>query len=531
MAAVLMVIQVLGQTVLNFRISVAQIALCLITGALIEFVVIFFKDHAIVWPASGWLTGNSTAIILRVPGTLHGDWWSLHGIWIFLGVVAVGMASKYLIRWRGRHIFNPSNLGLVLALVTLGPQYTEVQDLWWIPMGPWMLVTYAVLIGGGLWIGWELKLLGLEFGFMIAFAAFVALALAPVPDHCMVASWRATPICGKDLWQVLVTSPEVVVFALFMIPDPRTVPDGQVARVAFGVIVALLSVLLLGPSNLEFWTKTAILSSLLFACAGRFALVRFLAPLEAGRGPVAAIRRVGWRVPAMVVVAAVCGGCLPVAADLSTHSPDPAAELTNGLTPTVTLKVGTGPGPGIWVSGAAGVALPAPSGAGPASASARVWVLPPIPKVSIPSNVTAYDSTITPQVAALMAHDVVLDLVIESEARRAHDYNLAATAADSTALDEFTGVIKQDVAAGKIVEKTYSFSRIVLILFLPAYASQAPELVGITLYGTATLTTEGKSGNVISQSNSPYDKSWGLDPPLDGTNQVIGTDYTGLTHA
>ena len=190
-AAVLLTLQVLGQTVLNFRLSVAQILICLATGALIEFGYAFFKDKTILWPASGLLTGNSTAFILRTPGTFHGDWWSTSGIWVFIGVVAFAMASKYLIRWRGRHIFNPSNLGLVLAFVLLGPQYTEPQDLWWIPMGPWMIVTYAILIGGGLYIGWELKLLGLELGYMAAFALFVALSLAPIPDHCMIASWRS----------------------------------------------------------------------------------------------------------------------------------------------------------------------------------------------------------------------------------------------------------------------------------------------------------------------------------------------------
>src|SRR5438309_11921411 len=116
-AAVLLTLQLLGQTVLGFRLSVAQILISLAVGALIEFVVAFFKDKVILWPASGLLTGNSTAFILRTPGTLHGAWWSLHGVWIFLGVVALSMASKYLIRWKGRHIFNPSNLGLLVAFV------------------------------------------------------------------------------------------------------------------------------------------------------------------------------------------------------------------------------------------------------------------------------------------------------------------------------------------------------------------------------------------------------------------------------
>src|SRR5438094_91017 len=296
-AAVLLTLQVLGQTVLNFRLSVAQILICLATGALIEFGYAFFKDKTILWPASGLLTGNSTAFILRTPGTFHGDWWSTNGIWVFIGVVAFAMASKYLIRWRGRHIFNPSNVGLVLAFVLLGPQYTEPQDLWWIQLGPWMIVTYAILIGGGLLIGWELKLIGLELGYMAGFAAFVALALLPVPDHCMVASWHVTPMCGSELWQILVTSPEVLIFAFFMVPDPRTVPDGQAARVVFGVLVALLSVLLLGPTALEFLTKTAILASLVIACALRFGLARLMSPLDAGVGVLAGFRRMSWRLP------------------------------------------------------------------------------------------------------------------------------------------------------------------------------------------------------------------------------------------
>src|ERR1700682_4223143 len=349
-AAVLLTLQALGQTVLGFRLSVAQILACLVAGALIEFVVAFFKDKAIMWPASGLLTGNSTAFILRVPGTLHGQWWSTHGIWIFVGVVALGMATKYLIRWRGRHIFNPSNVALVLAFVVLGPSRTEPLDLWWVPMGPWMIVTYAILIVGGLLIAWELRLLGLVLGFMIAFALFTALALAPVPDHCMVASWHVTPMCGRDLWQGLVTSPELLIFAFFMVPDPRTVPESPLARAVFGVIVAALAVLLLGPTSLEFWTKTAILASLVIACAARFALVAFLAPFEAGVRSAAGFFRLGRRLPIGFAVAMLCVGCVPTASDLATHGAPPAAGLADGSTPTLPLKVGDGPATGGWVA-------------------------------------------------------------------------------------------------------------------------------------------------------------------------------------
>ena len=530
-AAVLLTLQVLGQTVLDFRLSIAQILICLAAGALIESGVAFFKDKVILWPASGLLTGNSTAFILRTPGTLHGQWWSLHGIWIFVGVVAISMASKYLIRWKGRHIFNPSNLGLVLAFVALGPQYTEPQDLWWIPLGPWMIVTYAILIGGGLLIGWELKLLGLELGYMAAFAVFVALALAPVPDHCMIASWHATPMCGSQLWTILVTSPEVLIFALFMVPDPRTVPDGQASRFVFGVIVALLSVLLLGPTTLEFWTKTAILGSLVIACAGRFALARLMLPFDEGFRFGSAVRQMSWRAPAAFFVAAICVGCVPISSDIATHNPTPAAELADGTLPTVTLTVGSGTDPGVWAISVGALSLPTNTGLGPQSGSSRVWILPNIPSVQIPANVSNFDPTISQQVADKMAHDAVLDLMIESEARRAHDFNLATEGAVPDALGEFTDVIRAD--GGRIVKKTYSFSSVSLTLFLPKFSTQAARLIGVTLIGTTTLATLDSSGRVLSQITQSYNKSWGLGGGvLDGTtNDRIAQDYTDLAKA
>jgi len=262
---VIFTLQILGQTVLGFRLSIAQIIVCLVTAALIEFVVAFFKDHVVMWPASGLLTGNSVAFILRVPGTVHGHWWSLRGAWIFVLAVVLSMASKYFIRWHRQHIFNPSNLGLVACFVALGPQLTEPQDLWWIPLSPALVLTYAVIIVGGLLIGARLKLLGLEMAYLGGFAAFLVLSLGLVPDHCMTASWAYAPLCGRPLWEILVTSPEVLVFAFFMLSDPRTVPSSPVNRILFGLAVGFFSALLLGPTGTEFWTKTAILASLVVA--------------------------------------------------------------------------------------------------------------------------------------------------------------------------------------------------------------------------------------------------------------------------
>src|SRR5207302_10629655 len=159
------------------------------------------------------------------------------------------------------------------------------------------------LVGCAL-IGARLKLLAMEMAYLLGFAAFLIPSLAFVPDHCMTASWAAAPLCGTGLWTILVTSPEVLVFAFFMLSDPKTVPVSPLNRGLFGLTVGFLSALVLGPTATEFWTKAALLASLRVACGIRFPLAR-LSRLRWGvRVPGAAVaggRRVAAVPPAIAL--------------------------------------------------------------------------------------------------------------------------------------------------------------------------------------------------------------------------------------
>jgi hypothetical protein len=181
----------------------------------------------------------------------------------------------------------------------------------------------------------------------------------------------------------------------------------------------------------------------------------------------------------------------------------------------------------------AAFALPPLGSTAPVSGSTRVWILPPIPSVMVPSNVMAFSPSMDQATADRWAHDVVLDLMVESEARRAHDLKLAEDGASGDGLTEFTDVINQDVASGKVIQKTYSFDRVQLNLFLPKFSTQARRLIGVTLHGTTTLTTRDASGNVVSQQTLPYAKSWGLGGAKGGNlnHDVIISDFTDLTPA
>src|SRR3954467_12694512 len=120
LAATITSLQVIGQVGFRFEVSIAQILLSVGTCALLEVGIALATQGVILWPASALLTGNGVAFILRVPGTAHGDWWSLRGWWIFAGTAAIALLSKHVLVSRGAHIFNPSNIGLVICFLALG---------------------------------------------------------------------------------------------------------------------------------------------------------------------------------------------------------------------------------------------------------------------------------------------------------------------------------------------------------------------------------------------------------------------------
>ena len=279
-------LQVLGQVAFDFRLSIAQILVALLTSALLEFAIAFRRQHVIMWPASALLTGNGVAFVLRVPGTEHGDWWSLRGWWIFAAAAGVSLLSKHLIRVKGRHVFNPSNFGLVLFFLVLGSSRADPLDFWWAPMSDWMLLALVIIVAGGFAILARLRLLGIAVLFWLTFAA--GIGVLALSGHEMTARWHLGPITGGYFWWVLVTSPELLVFLFFMITDPKTIPSGRFGRRLYAVGIGLVATLLIAPQRTEFATKVALLSALAIACAAaRAARVRARArgarPLAGGR--------------------------------------------------------------------------------------------------------------------------------------------------------------------------------------------------------------------------------------------------------
>ncbi len=266
-ASTLLSVQVLGQVSLGFELSIAQILISLGTAALIEVALTFSQQRVVAWPASALLSGNGVALILRVPGTEHGDWWSLRGAHIFAACAALSVLSKHVIRAGGRPLFNPSNLGLVATFLILGSGHADPQDLWWGPPSWGLALTFVAVVTGGVLITRRIGLLTVSAVFLAVFGAMMTLLAAS--GHCMSARWSLGPVCGRSYWSTMVISPEILIFLFFMITDPRTVPRGRAGRQFFAVAVGLTCALLVAFQTTEYATKVALLTGLVAVCAAR----------------------------------------------------------------------------------------------------------------------------------------------------------------------------------------------------------------------------------------------------------------------
>lgn len=318
LASVLITVQVLGQTVLQFQLSIAQILTSIGVCAAVDLTVTLWREHKLVWPASAMLTGNSVALLLRVSGTDHGDWWSLNGIHFFVLAALISLAVKYFVRPTGRHVFNPSNVGLVAVLLVFWPAGVFPQPLWWAPLGAPLLVTYAVLIGGAVWILRPLRMLPMVGAFMATFAVLVGiLALA---GNSFWALWHPQPVSGAFYWFNVVLSPEILVFVFFMMSDPRTAPRSRQGRVVFGVLTASVAAGLLAVHPTEFGVKLAVLASLTVTCALVPLIESAVARRAGAASPAsreAAVPRSRWLV-AVATPAVVAAALIALAAPVNT---------------------------------------------------------------------------------------------------------------------------------------------------------------------------------------------------------------------
>lgn len=477
-AAVTITLHVLGQVGLHFQVSVPQIVAAVLTCAIIDVAVTFRQSRSLVWPASAMLTGSGVALILRVPTTPPGNHWTFHAWYVFAGVAAFSLLTKYLVRHRGNPVFNPSNVGLVLAFVVLGSSRVEPLDFWWAPLNPWMIAAYAVILVGGLAITRRLHLLAGAVAFWITLAAGIGLLAAA--GHCMTARWAFAPVCGLDFWRAIVTSPEVLIFMFFMITDPRTVPRGRVAHVSFCVMVAVVSVLLVAPQSTEFWSKVGLLGGLTVMCAVRPILGRLRAP-ERG----SADDRLGRYVRRLVTA--------------SGRAAVPARAVRVALMAAAVLIAGAGvvaagiPARGLPAVGTAEILGRVPHDVDPAT----------MPKISVEQGVLDWNHELSGEGAQAVVLTLVENLELENQAMLRSDATILPVVDHGDRLDAMQRRLRDAEATGTTVIHRYRIDRVNVSLLVP-FGRQDGLSLGLESKGTATTETFERSGRLVARTSAPF---------------------------
>jgi Na+-translocating ferredoxin:NAD+ oxidoreductase RnfD subunit len=202
---------VAGQITFGFLESWSRTALAIATSLLVELTLgrIFTGK----WPhlASAYVSGISVGMLVRSPA-----------FWPYTLCAAISITSKYLIRVDGRHIWNPSNLGIVAMLVLASDSVAGLSIQWGNNLVPMVVVWCfgAVIIS-------IIGRLHITATYVLSFLAFSVLRAA-VTGHPWLA--EAAPITG----------PMYQLYIFFMITDPKTTVHARWAQCLVAVLVAAL---------------------------------------------------------------------------------------------------------------------------------------------------------------------------------------------------------------------------------------------------------------------------------------------------
>ncbi len=147
-------------------------------------------------------------------------------LWAHPLLACLAISSKFLLRVRGKHVFNPANFGVGLALLIVPGTWVSPGQ-WGNDLGIalWLVALGATVAGRA----------GRNDAAWLFLASFLGLLLLRLLylGHSVPRIWEI--LCHQSLNGAL------LLFAFFMISDPMTLPDHPRARHLHVVLVALLA--------------------------------------------------------------------------------------------------------------------------------------------------------------------------------------------------------------------------------------------------------------------------------------------------
>ena len=142
---------------------------------------------------------------------------------VSLLAAAVTVISKYLFRWNGKHLFNPSAAGIV-AVLLLTPDAWLSPSQW----GSNAVIFFTVATLGTIVVTRVQKL---------------DISLAFLVSYILLLYWRQVMVLGWPFDHFIhsVSTGSLLLFTFFMISDPRTAPNHRVARIIWAVLIAVVA--------------------------------------------------------------------------------------------------------------------------------------------------------------------------------------------------------------------------------------------------------------------------------------------------
>ena len=104
--AVLAALLIYGVGWLSFDTAGREITLLLGTALLTQFLCGKFFSVSAFDPRSALISGLSLCLLLRTNSTL-----------LLIFTAAITIASKFVVKWNHKHIFNPTNFGIVAMML------------------------------------------------------------------------------------------------------------------------------------------------------------------------------------------------------------------------------------------------------------------------------------------------------------------------------------------------------------------------------------------------------------------------------
>lgn len=215
-------ILLIGQLSFGLLESLSRTLLAIGTAMLFEIVLGRLIYGKVPHLASAYISGISVGILTRSPE-----------FWPYALTSAIAITSKYVIRWRGRHLWNPSNLAICVMLL-VAPEFFSTLSVQW-GNNVWPMLIVWIL---GALITWRVRRLHITLSYVAAFAVFAALR-AVINGHAFLA--EVAPITG----------PMYQLFIFFMITDPKTTVKQRWAQCLVAVLVAAVEMVLRLAENIH----------------------------------------------------------------------------------------------------------------------------------------------------------------------------------------------------------------------------------------------------------------------------------------